>query len=179
MAYSLRCPDCRGKFPWTKEKRFPRHCPLCNSDLGEERADDDVVMPFFRSAKTKAIDKVYADTETGSEFRMQAAAEMAGTTAAEMAGLKITDLKDTRPGEIAAKDVSNPVSQFMAQNHVGGFQGSNGVGFSGAVQTGPFANSGAKFQNIIRQSHAELTGFNAVGDRPALEVMQPGYRRRS
>ena len=177
MGFSLRCPDCRGKFPWTKETRMPRFCPLCNADQGEERPDDDIVMPAFLSPKTKRTDQVYKDTEAGSETRMHLAAAAAGVPVSEMSGLKITDLKDSKPGEAAVRDVVNPVSQFMAQTGIGGFRGPDGSGYSGAVQSGPAPNAGARMRTLLHSKHAALSG-GAVSDRPALETTQPGYRRR-
>jgi len=70
--------------------------------------------------------------------------------------------------------------QAMANRgaHVG-FQGGNGLGYSGAVAVGPGANSGANFQTVLRQHHAEATNYQATGDRPANELFQPGYRPRA
>ena len=177
MGFLLRCPDCRGKFPWTKEARFPRFCPLCKSDMGEERDDDDVVMPAFLSPTTKRTDQVYRDTEKGSEVRAQAAAELAGTSVSDMSNLKITDMNDRRDSPVAYKEVVNPVTQFMAQTGIGGFRGPDGLGYSGAVQAGPSPNAGAKMRTALQEAHSRLSG-GAVSDRPALETQQPGYRRR-
>ena len=51
-------------------------------------------------------------------------------------------------------------------------------GYSGAVAAGPEPNRGARVQSMVRQLHAEGMGWDKVGDRPALETQQPGYRRR-
>ena len=178
MSFVLRCPTCRDKFPWEKTSKFPKHCPLCGDAIGSDRPDDDVVMPFIRTAKTKATDQVYRDMERGSETRMHAAAELSGAPASEMAALKITDLSDRRDSEVAAVPVNNTVTQFMAQNNVGGFQGAAGVGYSGAVQTGPGANAGARMRTVLQQYHGEISHGTAVSDCPANETQQPGYRRR-
>lgn len=178
----LVCPDCRKKFPWEKNTAFPRFCPLCSSDIGHDTADDDIVMPFIRSsqrtAQAQSADDVYRQMEKGSEVRAQMAAEHLGVSASEMSDLKVTNLKDaSRPGEIAAVPVNNAVSQVMAQG-VGGFRGTDGLGYSASVQTGAFANSGAKMRTAIHQIHTDISRGSAVCDRPGLETQQPGYRRR-
>jgi hypothetical protein len=177
--FSAKCPECGGKFPWEPTKGYPKACPLCGFDTSIDEDATAIVLPAFLSAASKANDKLYRDMEKGSEFRAQAAAEMAGVPVSEMSGLKITNLNDRRDAEIAAKDTE----ARMAAARLGlpsieaPFQ-QNGASFSGAVQTGAFANSGAKFQTVLREKHAEATGYRAVGDLPALEVMNPGYRRR-
>ena len=181
MAVLLRCPDCRRKFQWETKKPWPRECPLCAADINNDREDSDVVMPFIRSAATKANDDLYRQMEAGSEKRAEIAAEQAGVPVSEMSGLKITDLNSTRhAGDVAAVPVNNPVSQFMQANPQAaiGFQGGQGAQYSGAVQTGPSPNAGARAQTMVRQMHAERMGWDKVGDAPALETQQPGYRRR-
>ena len=184
MAFSIRCPDCRKKFPWKPNDGFPDKCPNpeCQSHIGlTEQQVIDIPMPFLSSAKNRSVDKVYRDMEAGSEIRVAKAAEMTGATKEEMSSLKITDLKTgQRQGDIAMPAVNNPVSQLVdAPRSPFGFQGSNGLGFSGPVASGAFANAGAKFQSVLRTAHAEKVGYDAVGDRPALETTQPGYRRRA
>ena len=178
MAFSLRCPDCRGKFPWQPSAPTPRFCPLCSTDMGEAKDDSVICVPAFLSAKTKNNDKHYRDLEKGSETRAELAAGVAGVPVSEMSDLKITDLKTVHAGEAPVKEVVNPVTQFMAQTGIGGFRGSDGSGYSGAVQTGPFPNAGANMRTALQNQHARLTGGAGVSDRPALETVQPGYRRR-
>jgi Cu/Zn superoxide dismutase len=185
MAVKIKCSLCETKFLWDfAALGWPENCPKCKKFIGVTRADDDICMPSIKSMRTKVIDSTYTQMEKGSEFRAQAAAEMTGAPVSEMSGLKITDMKDgMREGDIAVREVRNEVTQHMdAMNARGGqfgFQQANGVGHSGAVQTGAFANSGAKFQTVLRQQHGERTNYQAVGDAPALEVLQPGYRRRA
>jgi len=163
MGFSLRCPDCREKFPWKANSRFPSYCPLCSAHIGHDRADDDIVMPSIRSITTTATDNVYRQMETASESRAQEAAQLANVPIAEMSNLKLTNMRDGMANRGA---------------HVG-FQGGNGLGYSGAVAVGPGANSGANFQTVLRQHHAEATNYQATGDRPANELFQPGYRPRA
>jgi len=174
MGFQLRCPECRDKFPWDPKAAWPRYCPLCQTDINNDRDDDDVVMPNILSLKTKRTDGVYDGMVKGSEFRAQAAAELAGVPVSEMSSLKITDLNTRRDAEIMAVAPNNPVTQFMQQNKVGGFQGVNGAAYGGAVASGPFPNVGAATRTMIQKQHPAA----ATSDRPALETQQPGYRRR-
>ena len=177
MAFALRCPDCRKAFKWEPSKPTPRYCPLCSADMGEEKDDNVVCLPAFLSAKTKANDQVYRDTEAASINRMEKVAELTGTPVSELSDMKITNLRDGRhEGEMSAIPVVNEVTQAMdAINARGGnvgWQGANGAEFSGAVQSGPFPNQGAKVRSMIHQMNG------AVSDRPGLETTQPGYRIR-
>lgn len=180
MAFILRCPDCRGKFPWDPKLGMPKHCALCGAYVGHDRDDDDIVVPFIRHASTSASDKVYRDMERGSERRAEMAAEAAGVPVSEMSGIKINDLRSTRhEGDVAAVPVNNEVSRAIEAGQSSfGFQGNNGLGFSGPVASGPFPNAGARTQTMLRSAHAERMGWDKVGDRPANEINQPGYRRR-
>lgn len=146
----IRCPVCRTKFKWDLAALgYPEECPVktCESHIGHDRADDDVVMPFVRSvAKAHVVDKVYRDMERGSEIRAQAAAEMTGATNEEMSGLKITDLRTGgRPGDVAAVPVPvNEVSKMIEANP-GHFGHQAGNAFAGNVRTGPFPQRGSSF----------------------------------
>lgn len=175
--FSLRCPECRKKFAWDPQKPWPEQCPFpeCAVEMTNENAENNVVtLPAFLSAKTKATDGVYEGMVKGSEFRAEAAAQLAGVPVSEMSSLKITDLNTRRDAEIMAVAPVNPVSEFMKQTGVGGFQGANGAAYGGAVQTGPFPNVGACTRTMIQNQHP----VTATSDRPALETAQPGYRRR-
>ncbi|MFA5897703.1 MAG: hypothetical protein WC829_01190 [Hyphomicrobium sp.] len=177
MAFALRCPDCRGKFPWEPQQAYPRYCPLCSADLGEEKDDSVVSLPAFISARTKANDQFYRDTERASEVRAEKAAELAGVPVSELSDMKITDLRPTtHEGAIAAPPVVNEVTRHMdminARGGAVGWQGSNGMEYSGAVQAGPYPNAGAKMRTLVHQANG------AVSDRPALETLAPGYRIR-
>lgn len=172
--FSLRCPECRKKFAWDPKATWPEQCPFPECAAVMDGGDDTVIsMPAFLSAKTKATDGVYEGMVKGSEFRAQAAAELAGVPVSDMSSLKITDLNTRRDAEIMAVTPNNPVSQMMAQG-VGGFQGPNGAAYGGAVASGPFPNVGARTRTMIQNQHPAV----ATSDRPALETAQPGYRRR-
>jgi len=156
MPFSLRCPACRGKFPWNPSEGMPDNCVLCGEYVGTDRADDDVVMPFVRSsARTKSIDQVYRDMEKGSEVRAQAAADMVGAPVSEMSSLKITDMRDNqREGDTALAPVNNSVTQVMAQApQAFGFGGSAGSEFARGTRQGPHPNAGARFMQHIHKHH--------------------------
>ena len=178
--WKVRCPGCAEVVVLPD---LNAACPKCGF---REEPDDNVVeiaMPFLKtSGKTAATDKLYRDMERGSEIRAQAAADQLGVPVSEMSGLKMTDLPTGRkPGENSAPplSVSPEFSQFTASNpNTMGFRGADGVGYSGAVQSGPAPNAGARMRTALQGHHAQISGGTAVSDRPALETTQPGYRRR-
>ncbi len=179
MALVIRCPGCRQKFSWKSGTDLPDKCPLCGYETGTDRADDDVVLPAILGRRTKAADQTYRDMERGSEHRTHLAAAVGGGTAADYAGLKITNMRDNlREGDIAAMPVRNAVTEHMEKFNQGGFAGPDGAGYSGSVQTGPFPNAGAKMRTTLQQHHANISQGAAVSDRPARETEAPGYRRR-
>jgi len=139
MAVKLRCWSCRKAFRWNTEEKWPDFCPLCNADVRNDRADDDVVMPFIRSSSvSKAHDKVYRDMEAASERRVADVAAITGERPADLSHLKITDLRPTvHPGSVAAPPLPAPLQ------NLGGYQ-TSGNEWAGAVKSGPFPNAGAK-----------------------------------
>lgn len=185
MAVILKCPACEKKFRWdfASEDKWPKACPMCGERMDEGMEDDVIRMPSLRSAKTDVVDQTYRQMEQSSEFRMEQAAQLAGTSASDMSALKITNLKTgVKPGESYMPEVNNAVTQAMdAVRQRGGqigFTGGAGAEYSGAVQVGPTPNAGAKTRTMLQAHHAQATGGAGVSDRPALETQQPGYRRR-
>lgn len=175
MKITYRCPNCHDKFTVAPGDE-PTACPHPNCGYEYVPRDPNVVyMPAFLSPKTKATDQVARDVMDSSERRAEMAAEQAGCSVEDMAGLKVTDLKEK--SEYAVPEVVNSVTQFMDQTGVGGFQGA-GAAYAGAVQSGPHPNMGARMRTQIHAAHSALSGGHAVSDRPALEVSNPGYRRR-
>lgn len=154
MALQLRCPKCRKAFRWTASAGFPDQCPLCNEDVGGNRADDDIVIPFIRSAKTDRTDQVYRDIERGSEVRAELGAQAAGCSVSDMAALKITDMRDNqREGDIAAKLVPTPdEGKFFQPNGAEYAAGTaNGtVTLNGQVTTGIQPRAGMKAMQSIQ-----------------------------
>lgn len=141
-------------------------------------------MPHIGRPTTKATDGHYRAMEEGSEHRANVAREM-GLDAEAAAALKITDMRDrVHEGEMSAIPVNNPVSQIMAQAPPGtvGYQ-NHGVQYSPAVRSGQYPNAGAHTMQALRTVHSHfLRDAGHVGtttsDIPALETVQPGYRRR-
>jgi hypothetical protein len=117
----VRCPECKQKFPWQSNLGEPEWCPHCGYQTAKGQPDDEIVMPSLRSARMAATDGVYRQMEQASEARMYQAAEMAGCSPSDMAGLKITNLRDTKEGEIAAPSVTAETQRLTT--------GQNGPGF--------------------------------------------------
>jgi hypothetical protein len=154
MAIRYRCPDsaCRKTFPWDSAAKPPQLCPHCGYSYAE-RDDSVVYMPNFLSDKTKSIEAVARGVMDGSEVRAQLAAEAAGVDVSEMSSLKVTNLNDGRQSEFATKDVSNPVTQVMAQTPgLTGFQ-PNGAAFASATSQGPYARAGANIATKMSNMH--------------------------
>jgi hypothetical protein len=180
MAVILRCPACREKFKYDVTEGWPDFCPLCNADINNRRADDDIVCPAFLSPKSKANDKVVRDMMDGSETRANMAAAMAGVPASEMSNLKITNLNDRRDAEIAAMPVNNPVSQHMAAMQARGMPvgfgagNVNGAGHAAAAHTGSEPYAGIRTRNRLQRT------LSPVGMAPLpLEITgNPNYRSR-
>lgn len=180
MAVVLRCPACRKKFKYDVSVGWPDTCPLCNTDINNYRADDDIVMPAFLSPKSKANDAVARQIMDGSETRAQLAAGVAGVPVEEMNNLKITDLNDRRDSEISAVPVNNAVTQHMANMQRQGMQvgfGTNAadaMGRAATAHTGADAYAGMRTRNMLQQK------MTPIGQAPLpLEISDnPNYRRR-
>lgn len=166
MAFSLRCPDCRDKFPWPATADFPRYCPLCRADIGIDTDDTVISMPSLRSASSKSVDNVYREMERGSEIRAEKGAELAGCSVEEMSGLKITDIRTgLKEGEIAAPPLNNPVTQAMAQAPgLTGFQ-ANGAQFAASTAVGPYARAGAKTAVAMTSLHSQNVQALAISGK--------------
>ncbi len=176
-----RCPDCRGLFPMPGGAILDS-CPLCGYDTSVPERDE-IQLPAFLSPRAKNEDTLYRQVEAGSEERVRLAAEAAGCDASDMAGLKITNMQTGKGAEPLTLP-ANPVSQRMAEMEARGLPTGFGANAQGAaaspmVQSGPYPNAGAHFQSALREHHGKVTNYTAVGDNPAVEVMQPGYRRRA
>lgn len=182
MAFKLKCPSCRGSFAWSPKEGMPDLCALCGEKVGHDTDDDIVFCPAIRTnAKTRSVDDVYRQMEAGSITRAQIAASMTNSPVSEMSSLKITNMRDNqKQGDTAVTLQSSPVTELMAAApQQFGFQGGNGLGFSGPVSTGPHPNAGARMRTALQNMHDDGRGNGAViSDRPALETMQAGYRRR-
>lgn len=163
MAFQLRCPDCRKAFPWKPTAGMPEQCPLCDVRIGNDRADDDVVMPFIRSAKTTNNDKLYRDLEKGSETRAELAAQQLGVPVSDMLAMKMTDMNDSqREGDIAAKLVPDKGEGQYFQ------PGSNGAEFMAGNASGAVTVNGVTQLGVVPRAGANaISGFkSATGQGP-------------
>ncbi len=173
--YKLKCPACEKKFKYDVSDGWPDFCPLCAHRMANDRADDDIVMPAFLSAKTKATDGVARQVMDGSEQRAEMAAAMAGVPVSEMSGLKVTNLNDRRDAEISAMPVNNPVTQHMAAMGYDGWQGGVGPQMAASSHNGPEPHAGARAKSRIQRV------MTPIGQAPLpLEITgNPNYRSRA
>lgn len=174
MGFRLRCPDCRQAFPWQPTAEWPRFCPLCSADIKNDRADDDVVMPFIRSnEKTRRTDQVYRDIEAASEQRVHQAAAMAGVDASEMQDLKITDMRDSVIGQPSVAPVDNAITQHMARTHSDGWNSNARESYGPGISTGDVIHNGRVTKGIapragvsamtqLQQALAPIPGTPAI-----------------
>jgi hypothetical protein len=179
----LKCPECRHMIPMP-EGRWPEKCEACG--LVMDLPDDNVIaMPFLGSIKTKLTDGVYRDLEKTSEHRAQLAADAAGVPVSEMSDLKLTNIRDTREGEVAAIPVNNSVTQQMDLIKARG--GQTGFGATvdmGAIQGGAITIQGQTVRGIEPNAGARTRKrlqdvLTPIGMAPEpLEVTNPGYRKR-
>jgi hypothetical protein len=200
--FQIRCPGCRKAFPWDPAIDLPERCPLkgCGyvSKKREPEVDEDGVLviaaPFLRSSTMKANDDCYRQLEDSSRVRAQMAAEMAGVPESEMSHLKVTNIRDTRAGEVAAMPIVNDVTRqmdFLKQRGGNVGFGADATQFGPNIMTGgielngrPLVNglepsAGARMRKVLHQHHETLSHGSATSDMPALETQQPGYRSRA
>lgn len=179
MAVVLRCPACREKFKYDVTVGWPDFCPLCNTDINNYRADDEIVMPAFLSPKSKANDAVARQIMDGSETRAQLAAGMAGVPVSEMDNLKITNLSDRRDSEISAMPVNNVVTQHMDNMQrqgmpVGfGTNAADAMGRAATAHTGADAYVGLRTRNMLQHK------LTPVGQAPLPNEITKNLNYRS
>lgn len=171
----LQCPECGHKF--FSPSLFPDCCPACGYEYEPEPADNVISMPAIRSAVAKTVDQTYRDLERSSEIRVEQAAAMAGVPVAEMAGLKMTDLKDnTHYGEIAAMPVVNDVTRQMdyiaARGGTVGFQ-NQGAEFKAGIASGEVAVNGQIMRGVApRAGNNVMHAINPNADANILGIKQ-------
>lgn len=157
MKVILRCPLCREKFKYDVSEGFPDDCQVCGERIAHDRADDDVVIPYFLSEKTKKTDGVARQVMDGSEQRAEMAAAMAGVPVSDMSGLKVTNLNDRNDAEMAAMPVKNAVTQHMDQMRAAGlpvgFQRTQAMEQAAAAHTGSEPYAGAKMRTKLWNMH--------------------------
>jgi len=180
MAVKLRCKYCEQKFIWKAGlEECPQECPLCHADISVPPTGE-INMPMMSFGKAKIGDRVFREMEAGAEHRINVASEMTGLPKSDFNDLKITNMKDNmRAGDVAAVEprISPEMTQAMqTSNNLSQF----GLQFSAGTSHGPYANRGAEWQGIVRKQHGHFAphAVASMSDRPALETVQPGYRRR-
>lgn len=129
---TYRCPDCKGNFDFLHhptDEPPPERCELCGSYMGDEPQKAPVLRLNFGKEKNKVPDQVYRRMESASVARAEEAAELTGATAAEMSGMKMTNMRDNlREGDVtnistadaALKRLSTPTAAPVMQNPTGG-----------------------------------------------------------
>lgn len=180
MAVVLRCPACREKFKYDVAKGWPDFCPLCNTDINNYRADDEIVCPAFLSPKSKANDAVARQIMDGSETRAQLAAGMAGVPVEDMSNLKITNLSDRRDSEISAIPVNNVVTQHMDSMQRQGMPVGFGTNAADAMGRAAAAHTGSEPYAGLRARNRVQAAMPPIGQAPLpLEITSnPNYRPR-
>lgn len=189
-----RCPACTRQFdydhhPSIAADPLPGECPYRDCGYSTVDVQPGIVSPHL-ATKTivGSVDNVTRGMEEGAEIRAQMAMEMGGMDSGEAAQLRMTNQRDNlRAGDTSDIPVNNAVTQHMAQAPTGsvGFQ-SGGLGYSQSVSQGPYPNAGLRAMLDVRSKHDRLAGAVTGGvgsgfatDRPALETLQPGYKRRA
>jgi hypothetical protein len=184
MRVILRCPLCREKFKYDVADGFPDDCQVCKQRIAHDRDDDDVVVPYFLSDKTKKTDGVARQVMDGSVQRAEMAAAMAGVPVSDMDGLKITNLNDRNDTETAAIKVNNPVTQHMDQMKARGmpvgFQQQQAREAAATAHVGPEPYAGARMRSKLWNAHHSATGSHGVApEMVPLEIRNnPSYVRR-
>jgi hypothetical protein len=185
---SLRAPHqfTHLAHPSLEHDPVPRYCPKCGLDSEDEEPIPAVTSPHIALSIKGVVDNLHREMEAGAEFRAQKAQEQFGLDTADANSMKLGDMKDgLRAGDTSDVPVQNDISRLMTAAPPGmfGFQGGQGVGYSGPVSQGPFPNMGARTQKAVREAHVANTADpRHVGHKtssvPALETTQPGYRVR-
>ncbi len=187
-----RCPNCHRQFDYDHHPSIvadplPDWCPYEDCGYSVEDATAGIVAPHIGGASIVAsVDNTIRGMEDGAEVRAQMAIEH-GMDPGEAAQLRLTNQRDNlRAGDTSDMPVVNDVTRAMAAMPAGsvGFQ-SGGLGYSSTVSQGPFPNAGLRAMMEVRNAHERVAarvtggaGSGFVADRPALETLQPGYKRR-
>jgi hypothetical protein len=173
-----QCPDCRGTFKHLhhpSDAPPPDRCPLCGSWVSDAEPPQEVFVPqapavHGASAKAKAVDDVYYGMEDASVARTHMMAEAAGGSASDYDHTKITNLRNTKEGEIAAVPAApNPVSTLMQQTPqtTGHQHNITAQGYAAATTSGIGAYAGERTrQQLTKQHHdnvRQLVGGATMG----------------
>ena len=134
ISRTYECPDCGGRFRFlhmTRDEPPPAACELCHASF-DEVPEAELAMPALGgSALARSVDMVVAQAEGPVRDN---------TGAAIAPGLQLRD--NLRTGEVAVRQVQNPVTQYMAET---GTQVWQGASTSAYVQQ---ANAGGRPDNV-------------------------------
>ena len=147
ISRTYECPDCGGRFRFlhmTRDEPPPSVCELCNAVFGDTPQAELPLPALGGSALARSVDMVAAQAEGPVR-------DSAGEAIAP--GIQLRD--NVRTGEVAARQVHNPVTQFMAE-------------------TGTQVWQGAATSAYVKQANA-----GGRPDNPALRAIQgsKGIRR--
>jgi hypothetical protein len=182
VPFVVKCPGCKQKIKWLVDDP-PEDCPACGYHIASDRADDDIPMPNILTLANRSVDGVYKMMEKSSEDRVYQAAEQAGCDPSDMAGLKITNIRDNmKQGDIAAMPVVNGLTKHMdamramnPNSHVGfGADHSAGVEFAAGAATGRIAE-GVPGSIMPRRGAQVGTLLTSGHGSKAAEVLQNSY----
>jgi hypothetical protein len=153
------CPDCRGMFRFLhhpNDEPPPSFCPLCGASMDAEPAFVPTA-PHVAKSIGKTADTVYRQMEAASTDHAEMAAAIGGGSASDYTANAITDMADSlRPGDVAAKIASNPVSRHMTQTGQGGFGGAGGMSgaeFARNTSQGAFPRQGEATRLSLVANH--------------------------
>lgn len=173
--------------PSVESDPLPRFCGVCGYDSEGEEVAEALALPHIGKQIRATVDNMQRQMEDGAQFRADMAQEKFGFDSDDVRIMKETDMRDgLRQGDTSDAPLApSPVTQVMDAAPVGmfGFQGAQGLGYSGAVAEGPHPNMGARSQSMLRKHHAQATANSgmvgaATSTLPALETTNPNYRMR-
>lgn len=176
MAYMIKlaCPSCGDTFRWPAKDDWPKHCPLCGySTAMPERTE--IQAPLIANPKNKSHDQVYRQYEQATADNAQAAADMLGVSASDMADLKVTNMEDgIRQGDLSVKPPVNPVSTFMQQHPQAVSQAAaQAQGYASMAHQGPDAYAGARALGMLRERHQKYGAAAIMGGQKTEPGMAP------
>lgn len=189
-----RCPSCEGIFiydhhPSIEADPLPEDaaCPHCHF-VAEDDYPAAIVAPHIAKPIRATVDNMHAQMEEGSQFRANMARERFGLSEEEARQLTETNsLDNLREGDTSAMPVNNIVTQAIEANpQAYGWQGgaAQGAQLAPQVASGPFPNAGLRAMDQVRAAHTAMVASSghrtqAQSSLPALETLQPGYRKRA
>lgn len=116
------CPDCNGRFTYRffkTDDKPPERCELCGSYMGDDPEHLPVLSVNISTAKNKVGDDLYRKMEDSSKARIEAVAEMTGSSASELSAMKVTDMKDNgREGDTHAPSVHKAVTNLTLNGQI-------------------------------------------------------------